>query len=519
MVDPILRVFDGISNFGGEGTSKTSKRDAGRHHKQQTIVSTLMATQTEVIELQTISHTIPVTKEVELPTSSDITPLEISEQYPKLTPLRSVIICIAAAGVTAVHSMCLGILTSGLPAIATDLGISDGLILWPAAIYSLTSGCTFIVIGSIADVVGARLVYLFGCFCLFLTVLACGLAQTAAQIIIFRGLQGAAFPVGYSIGLILEGVFIGSIGWRWGFYLAAICSILVFVSAIWGIPKDSNNLTGAWKRVLFGIDWMGAVSLSASLGLVSYTLAILSGSADSIKQPVTITLLVVGSLLGVFSFWWMSNQEKHGRVSLIPSSVWSNRYFSVASATLLLISLVLNTTEFFFSLLYVESLSSQPRLTVSSFQKVKDITALQAAIRFLPDIIVYTATSFGADAVLHRWSTYSFVLATSAISAISPLFMSLMRPEWSYWYMEFWAMVFLPVGYSSQFGTAVGLGTMSVASSVVTFDSGYSDKTSPAALLEGYRAAFWSCFGAAVLYCVIVAIGLRGVGKIGLKTE
>ena len=70
-----------------------------------------------------------------------------------------------------------------------------------------------------------------------------------------------------------------------------------------------------------------------------------------------------------------------------------------------------------------------------------------------------------------------------------------------------------------QFGSAVGIGIMAVASSVVTADSSWQDKTAPGALLEGYRATFWACLGAAVLYCGIGGYGLKGIGKVGLKTE
>ena len=60
---------------------------------------------------------------------------------------------------------------------------------------------------------------------------------------------------------------------------------------------------------------------------------------------------------------------------------------------------------------------------------------------------------------------------------------------------------------------------MSVISAVVTDGSVYGDKDSPAALLEGYRAGFWTCLGAAAASCVIAAVGLRGIGKVGLKAE
>jgi hypothetical protein len=68
-----------------------------------------------------------------------------------------------------------------------------------------------------------------------------------------------------------------------------------------------------------------------------------------------------------------------------------------------------------------------------------------------------------------------------------------------------------------QFGSSVGLGVMAAVSSIVTEESGFVDKSAPAALLEGYRATFWTCLGASALSCGVVAFGLRGIGKVGMK--
>ena len=58
--------------------------------------------------------------------------------------------------------------------------------------HRLTLGCLLILAGSIADVVGSRTVFLIGCFLQGIFVLACGLATTGIQLIIFRLLQGFA---------------------------------------------------------------------------------------------------------------------------------------------------------------------------------------------------------------------------------------------------------------------------------------------------------------------------------------
>lgn len=71
----------------------------------------------------------------------------------------------------------------------------------------------------------------------------------------------------------------------------------------------------------------------------------------------------------------------------------------------------------------------------------------------------------------------------------------------------------------SQLGTSVGLATTAVVSSAVTDKSSYADKESPAALMEGYRAAFWMIFAWMAVSCVVGAFGLRRLGKIGEKRD
>ena len=71
----------------------------------------------------------------------------------------------------------------------------------------------------------------------------------------------------------------------------------------------------------------------------------------------------------------------------------------------------------------------------------------------------------------------------------------------------------------AQLGTSIGLTTMSVISISVTSDSDKKNKSSPAALMEGYRASFWTLFAWMVTACVVGGFGLRKLGKIGEKRD
>lgn len=169
--------------------------------------------------------------------------------------------------------------------------------------YALACGCTLLLLGSIADVVGSRLMYLTGCVLQSGFTLACGLAQTPTQMIVFRALAGVAIsfclpsavsiitstfpegrsrniafasmgggqPIGFSTGLIVGGVLTKTIGWRWGFHIAAIVNAVVFVIGFFGLPKVDNQRRNVVQRLKTEIDWIGIGIGSACVALLAYS--------------------------------------------------------------------------------------------------------------------------------------------------------------------------------------------------------------------------------------------------------
>lgn len=159
-------------------------------------------------------------------------------------------------------------------------------------------------------------------------------------------------------------------------------------------------------------------------------------------------------------------------------------------------------------------------------------------------MILNLTTGYFVDRVPAFW----LVIVSTTLAAGAPLLMALIDPHWIYWKGAFFAQVLAPiagdvlftvglivvsdvfpektqglagavfntVGY---FGMSLGLNSMQVVSLLVTKGTQYRDKSSPAALLQGYQASFWTMFGMTILCILLSVVGLRNVGKVGLKRD
>jgi MFS family permease len=82
--------------------------------------------------------------------------------------------------------------------------------------------------------------------------------------------MGGGQPIGFSIGLVLGGVFAETIGWRWAFHISAIINSAVFAIALFGLPQVEDKKEDVWSRIKNDIDWAGIIIGSASVALLSY---------------------------------------------------------------------------------------------------------------------------------------------------------------------------------------------------------------------------------------------------------
>lgn len=175
-------------------------------------------------------------------------------------------------------------------------------------------------------------------------------------------------------------------------------------------------------------------------------------------------------------------------------------------------------------------------------------SALQASLRILPNLLTAVLLNLTTGYFIDRAPAFYLVLLTTTLASVSPLLMALINPAWSYWRGAFFAQVLAPLSSDvlftvglivvsevfpertqglagavfntvAYFGWSLGLNSMQVISLLVTKGTSYRDKNEPAALLQGYRASFWAMFAITVACAGLCVIGLRHVGKVGLKRD
>ncbi|KAI4730327.1 MFS general substrate transporter [Aureobasidium sp. EXF-10728] len=494
-----------------------------------------------------------------------------------LSTTRAIIVITQLISVQLFSSFCNGVIVVGLPAIAASLHMEGALLLWPTSVFYLTAGACLMLAGSIADVLGTRPMILTASALLAISATCCGVSRNGAELIACRGLQGIsnaiavpasvsiistrvrdgqprnigfsclgfAAPLGFLLGLVLGGVFVDGVGWRPAFYLVAAASCATGLVGAWVLPKDEKPKTWSCvKRQLRDeIDWVGTIISSTGLVTLSYALALgvtnlrdirtLSADVANIKTATTISLLIIGVATVPAFVCWMNYQVKHDRPALIPNSFWRDFSFTSICIMILFNTAVTNGMEVFASLF---------------FQQVQGLSALGASIRILPSLVTAVLTNVSTGYFVNRMPVMWMVLMSCGLSALSPLLLAIINPHWSYWYMAFFAQLLQGISMNvlftvglliisaifpphtqalggavfntcAQLGTSIGLTITSVISDSRTAASRYEDKTSPQALMTGYRAVFWALFAWMIVVLCAGVGGLRKVGKIGVKRD
>ncbi|KAG2171558.1 hypothetical protein INT43_008284 [Umbelopsis isabellina] len=273
-----------------------------------------------------------------------------------------------------------------VPTIARDIDLTPSTLPWLMAAYSIAFAAFLLPAGKLGDIYGYRMVYLLGLSLFALTSLLNAVSPNQYALFVFRAIQGLAAacviptgialianicedederrlgfslfgssgPIGLVIGIILGGVLSSSIGWRWIFYVSAICSLAMLILAGLFVSDSKNEKTEE------KVDMVGFSLVTSGFILIIFALS--DGQWHLARDPVT---LIIGVLLIIAFLVWQTKTSQ----PLLHPSWWRRTNFAIA--------FILNFVNYgsFSGYIYVATLL---------FQDVFGYTALQTGLYYLP---------------------------------------------------------------------------------------------------------------------------------------
>jgi EmrB/QacA subfamily drug resistance transporter len=264
--------------------------------------------------------------------------------------------------------------------------------IWVIMGYILISTVFLLTFGRIADMFGRVRLYNLGFVIFTIGSALCGLSQNAAQLILFRLVQGAGaalimvngpaiitevFPpnergralgingvtwaLGGIAGPLLGGLILAAADWRWIFYINVPIGIL---GTLWGYRalKEMSTRNRAEK-----FDPVGAGTFS--LGLLALLIALTLGIQDGWTSPPIIALFALFVIMLVGFFAW----ERRSQNPVLDPLLFRNRVYNFSVLAAMLQSLAMFAVDF---------------LIIFYLQAVRGYPPLMAALLLIPLSIV-----------------------------------------------------------------------------------------------------------------------------------
>lgn len=429
-----------------------------------------------------------------------------------------------------------------LPSIGQDLGFSPEDLQWVVSAYVLFFAGFLLLAGRAADLFGRRRMFVIGLALFASASLMCGLAGSPALLLVARAAQGlaaaitapaalslivATFPegaernravgvwtavaaAGGAAGLVLGGLITDGLGWRWVFFV----NVPVGFAGVALSPLLLTESRG--EAVPRRLDFLGAGTVTTGLVLLVYGLT--RAEDAGFGSPTTmVTLAVAVALVAAFVL-----VESRVRDPLVPLGVFRLR--GLVGACLVASALTATT-------------SSVGVLATIYLQQVLDYPATLAGLAGLPLSLSVIAGSFIGSRLAGRMGARVTMISGLAVVAAATLVISGISAESGLVFVLVEAVLSgLGLGCASvastatgtsatgenerglasgllntsaQIGTALGLAVLvTVAASRTETLSGAGVST-PEALVEGFRWAFFVGVGIAIAGC-FAALLVRG---------
>ncbi len=374
---------------------------------------------------------------------------------------RTLAATIIASGVAFLDS---SVVTVALPRMGADLGGGFSTLQWILDGYLLTLGALVLVGGSLGDLLGRRLVFVWGLFGFALTSTMCAFAPTAPLLVVGRLLQGVAAALlvpgslailsgsfvgadrGRAIGAwsglsglftalgpLVGGLLVDSVSWGWRAIFLINPPLLLL--AWWFTRTGVMALPG--RRTPGGLirqlDVPGVVLAASALGLIVYPLI----EVERLSLPQLLGMTGSGVLL-LIAFGVV---EAKSAAPMLPPSLFRVRTFTVANLVTFVVYGAMGAALF---------------LLIVHVQRDLGYSALQSGLVGIPLTIALALLSSRVGGLVPVLGPRILLVTGPSVMAGALLLLSRVSPGSS-----FWLGVIAPM-------TLFGLGLVLVVAPVTT---------------------------------------------------
>jgi EmrB/QacA subfamily drug resistance transporter len=366
------------------------------------------------------------------------------------------------------------IVNVALPTIKVDVGFSEQNLSWVLNAYTLIFGGFLLLGGRAADRLGRRRIFMVGIAIFAGASLACGLSQSEGMLLVARGVQGfggalaspaalslilttfaegpernralavwgAIAGAGGAIGLLLGGVIVEVLSWRWVFFVNVPIGAAVLALAPRIVPESRSE-----SAAKGGYDFGGAASIT--LGTISLVYTLIKADSWGWTSGKTLAGFAVAALLLVA---FLVIERRHPD-PLVPLRIFRNRSLSAADGSLLVIAAALFGV-FFFCTLYL--------------QQVLGYSALRTGISYLPLSLSLIFASALASRLVDRSGPKPILSVGLVIATAGFILLTRISGHGDYWSHLLPAMIVLGTGLGLSFVPI----TIAATSGVAAADSG-----------------------------------------------